>query len=152
MGGTMRCLGKIRSYLWSGIWVLAVSSILSMLVSSGCTDSQEYDPYDPLDPPPGPPELIYPLPDTNLCGGLYQNVFFDWNIVGGAEMYEVQTDSTLTWTTAVISQSPSPPIFISLHRYSRRAVYYARIRAASSGWTNYTAWSDPRRFYLRPDP
>ena len=148
----MSCPEKMISYLWSGIRVCAVFCLLVLSVSSSCTDPQEYDPYDPLDPPPGPPELIYPIADTNLCGGLYQNVFFDWNIVGGTEMYEIQTDSTLTWSTTVISRSPFPPMFILLYRYAGRATYYARIMSASSGWTNYTAWSEPRRFYLRPDP
>ena len=148
----MLCLEKKASYPWSGIRFCAVFCLLVLLFSCSCKDPEEYDPYDPLDPPPGPPELLMPLPDTNLCyGPRIHNVFFDWTIAGGAEMYEIQTDSTLTWSTAVISRSPSPPIFIQLYRYAGRATYYARIRAASSGWTNYTAWSEPRRFYLRPD-
>jgi hypothetical protein len=140
-------------YMWFGTIGCTVVCVILMLIGGGCTDPQEYDPYDPLDPPPGPPQLLYPLPDTNLCyGSRVHNVLFDWTIAPGAEMYEIQTDSTLTWNTAVISQSPSPPMFIALYRYTGTAVYYARIRAASSGWTNYTAWSDPTRFYLRPDP
>ena len=139
--------------MWLGIRGCTVLCTFFLLISSSCTDPQEYDPYDPLDPPPDPPELLYPLPDTNLCyGPRIHNVLFDWNTVAGAEMYEIQTDSTLTWNTAVISRSPSPPMIMQLYRYTGRAVYYARIRAASSGWTNYTDWSDPRRFYLRPDP
>lgn len=136
-----------------GIRFCVVSCLLLLFANYSCTDPEEYNPYDPLDPPPGPPALLYPLPDTNLCyGPRMHNVLFDWTVVSGAEMYEIQTDSTLTWNTAVISQSPSPPMYIPLYRYAGTAVYYARIRAASSQWTNYTVWSDSRRFYLRPDP
>ena len=132
-----------------------VAGFLALILLSanyGCKDPEEYNPNEPLDPPPDPPTLIFPLPDTNLCGGYYQGVFFDWNTVSGAEIYEIQVDSNLTFTTSELFQIGRPPTYIGLYRYAETAIYYAMIRAASSSWSNYTAWSEPRRFFLRPDP
>ncbi|MGB7054064.1 MAG: hypothetical protein WBE28_01930 [bacterium] len=127
--------------------------ITVVLISHGCKDPDEYNPEEPLLPPPGPPELLLPYPDTNLChGSPHVAVFFDWTTVSGAEIYEIQTDSTLSWSTAEITRVSSPPTYIGLYRYVENAPWYARIRAGSSNWTNYTAWSQPRRFFLRPDP
>lgn len=127
--------------------------IAAVLIGYGCKDPDEYNPEEPQFPPPGPPQLIFPYPDTNLCfGSPFQNVFFDWNTISGAEIYEIQTDSTLSWSTAEITRVTNPPTFIMLYRYAGTAPWYARIRAGSSNWTNYTDWSDTRRFFLRPDP
>lgn len=137
-------------------FVLLVAALV--LVGQGCKDPEEYDPNEPLDPPPGPPILIYPLADTNLCGGYSQTVFFDWNVVAGAEIYEIQIDTTVTFTTPdtsplhMIVQINYPPAYIGLSRYAETATYYAVIRAASASWSNYTVWSEPRRFFLRPEP
>ncbi|MBE0433299.1 hypothetical protein IBX73_07530 [candidate division WOR-3 bacterium] len=122
------------------------------LFAFGCTDPEEYDPSQPLDPPPAAPTIIYPLADTNLCGGILQNVFFDWNALPGAQIYQIQVDSTLAFTTAELLQFTQPPAYIALIRYAETATYYAVIRAASTSWSNYTNWSEPRRFFLRPDP
>ena len=133
--------------------LLIILSIAAVLVGKGCKDPDEYDPEEPQFPPPGPPQLILPYPDTNLCSGSpFQNVFFDWNTVSGAEIYEIQTDSTLSWSTAEITRVSNPPTFIRLYRYAGTAPWYVRIRAGSVNWTNYTDWSDTRRFFLRPDP
>ena len=132
---------------------LVILLIMAVLIGYGCKDPDEYDPEEPQYPPPGPPQLILPYPDTNLCSGSpFQNVFFDWSTVSGAEIYEIQTDSTLSWSTAEITRATNPPTYIGLYRYSGNAPWYARIRAASSNWTNYTDWSESRRFFLRPDP
>ena len=133
--------------------LLIILLIAAVLVGNGCKDPDEYDPEEPQFPPPGPPQLILPYPDTNLCSGSpFQNVFFDWNTVSGAEIYEIQTDSTLSWSTAEITRVSNPPTFIRLYRYAGTAPWHARIRAGSVNWTNYTDWSDTRRFFLRPDP
>jgi hypothetical protein len=127
--------------------------IAGVLISHGCKDPDEYNPEEPLLPPPPPPELLLPHPDTNLCSASsFQNVFFDWNTASGAQIYEIQTDSTLSWRTAEITRIDHPPAYILLYRYAGTAPWYARIRAGSSNWTNYTAWSETRRFFLRPDP
>jgi len=44
-----------------------------------------------------------------------------------------------------------PPLCLPLIYYHNITIYYARVRAGSSGWTNYTDWSECRRFYLRID-
>jgi len=130
-----------------------ILALVSVIITAGCKDPDEYDPNEPLDPPPGPPNLLFPLPDTNLCSSsASQNVFFDWNTVSGAEIYQIQVDSILTFETAELLQYSFPPTYILLYRYEDRAAYYARIRAGSHRWTNYTDWSGVRRFYLRPDP
>lgn len=127
--------------------------IVFVLMGHGCKDPEDYNPEEPQFPPPPPPELLLPYADTNLChGSPHVPVFFDWTTVSGAELYEIQTDSTLSWSTAEITRVSSPPTYIGLYRYVENAPWYARIRAGSSNWTNYTAWSETRRFFLRPDP
>lgn len=128
------------------------------LLTSGCKDPDEYDPTQPLEPPPGPPALIHPMPDTNLCGGVYQIVFFDWHAIPGAQMYELQIDTSVTFTTPdtvifhMLLLIALPPAHVELYRYADPATYYAVIRAGSTSWSTYTEWSEPRRFFLRPDP
>lgn len=126
--------------------------LFMVIIIYGCKDPEEYNPEEPLLPPPAPPEILLPYADTNLCGAPNQNVYFDWTIVSGAEIYEIQIDSTLSWNTAEITRVSHPPTYIGLYRYAETAQYYAHIRAGSSLWTNYTAWSEPRRFFLRPEP
>lgn len=148
---TQKNMKRYRSY-----FILLVAALV--LVGNGCKDPEEYDPNEPLDPPPGAPNLIYPLADTNLCGGYSQIVFFDWNVVPGAEIYEIQIDTSLAFTTPASSefhmlvQVHNPPAYIGLARYAETATYYAVIRAGSSSWSNFTVWSEPRRFFLRPEP
>ena len=140
---------RLKSTVIHGMFL----ALIFVLITVGCKDPDEYDPSQPLDPPPGPPNLIFPLPDTNLCSSsLLQNVFFDWNTVSGSEVYQIQADSLITFETAELFQYSYPPTYIQLYRYDGRATYYARIRAGSHRWTNYTDWSEVRRFYLRPDP
>ncbi len=124
-----------------------------ILAAPGCKDPDEYNPEEPQYPPPGPPVLLLPYADTNLCcSSPHVPVFVDWTTVSGAEIYEIQTDSTLSWNTAEITRASHPPITIGLYRYAETAPWYVRIRAGSTDWTNYTDWSQSRRFFLRPDP
>jgi hypothetical protein len=126
--------------------------IMAVLIGHGCIDPEEYKPENPQFPPPGPPQLILPYPDTSFYSGSSQMaVYFDWSTVNGAEIYEVQTDSTLSWSTAMMMRFSNPPTYIQLYRYAVVATYYARIRAGSSSWTNYTEWSEPHKFYLKAD-
>jgi hypothetical protein len=139
----------LKSILMHGM-ILAIVFLLTIV---GCKDPDEYDPSQPLDPPPSPPAILYPMADTNLCSSsAYQSVFFDWNTIGGAEVYQIQVDSIYSFQTAELFQFSYPPTYVQLYRYTDRAAYYARIRAGSTRWTNYTDWSEVRRFYLRPDP
>lgn len=152
MGGIMLSVNEQKQFCRGRIFSIFLLIAL-ILISHGCKDPDEYNPEEPLLPPPAPPELLLPLADTNLCSASpYPNVFFDWSTVSGAEIYEIQTDSTLSWSTAEITRMNHPPTYIMLYRYAGTAPWYARIRAASSNWTNYTDWSEARRFFLRPDP
>lgn len=111
-----------------------------------CTDPDEYNPQDPKLPPPDPPELTMPLPDTVICGG---PVFFDWIVPAGSEVFQIQTDTTPSFNTADMFQTFATAAYISLEYYgTSRITYYARIRAGSSHWIDYTVWSAVRRFYL----
>ncbi len=149
---------EIRQYMKHFRFCVIVIIAALIVCGHGCKDPDEYDPNDPPEPPPGPPVIIYPLADTNLCGGYGQIVFFDWSLVSGAQIYEIQIDTTVTFTTPdtsplhLLIQTNHPPAYIGLTRYAETATYYAVIRAASSSWSNYTVWSEPRRFFLRPEP
>ncbi|UCF70634.1 MAG: hypothetical protein JSW49_10645 [candidate division WOR-3 bacterium] len=127
--------------------------LLTIVINYGCVDPDDYRPEDPpLLPPPDPPHLLLPHPDTTiytLSGS--ENVLFDWTTVAGAEIYEIQTDTTLSWSAPAIRMAENPPVNIALYRYAEIATYYVRIRAGSARWTNYTDWSEPRRFFIRLD-
>ncbi len=83
---------RLKSTVIHGMFL----ALIFVLIAVGCKDPDEYDPTQPLDPPPGPPNLLFPLPDTNLCSSsLIQNVFFDWNTVSGSEVYQIQADSII---------------------------------------------------------
>lgn len=124
-----------------------------MLITYGCKDPEEYGPEEPpLLPPPDPPQLILPYPDTALYTfSSPHSVLFDWTTVSGAEIYEIQIDRTMSWSTAMIIRANHPPIYIALYCYAVVSPYYVRIRAGSAQWTYYTDWSEPRRFWLRMD-
>ncbi len=140
---------RLKSIITHGT-ILAIVFFLTVV---GCKDPDEYDPNQPLDPPPSPPTILFPIADTNLCSAsALQSVFFDWNTVGGTEVYQLQVDSILSFETAELLQFSYPPTYVQVYRYADKATYYARMRAGSTRWTNYTDWSEVRRFYLRPDP
>jgi len=126
--------------------VITLISVAVLLANISCTDPEEYNPQEPKLPPPYPPEIIKPLPDTVICGG---PVLFDWTVPAGSEVFQIQTDTTLSFNTAEMFQTFASAAILGLEYYgTRRITYYARIRAGSSRWTDYTIWSDARRFYL----
>jgi hypothetical protein len=125
---------------------LALISVVVMIACISCTDPEEYNPQEQKIPPPEPPEIIKPFPDTVICGG---PALFDWTIPAGSEIFQIQTDTTPFFNTADMFQTTGPLAGINLDYYgSHKVTYYARIRAGSSRWTDYTVWSDIRRFYL----
>ena len=115
-----------------------------------CEDPPDPPPDDVTDPP-DPPELIQPQADTTFNGDTVQ-VYFDWTYLDGAQIYEIQVDTLLTFSTGTTYSSYAPPMILELHRYGAVTMYCCRIRAASEYWTYYTDWSEQRRFYLKPDP
>ncbi|UCG30776.1 MAG: hypothetical protein JSV53_02570 [candidate division WOR-3 bacterium] len=126
--------------------VITHISVVVLMAGISCTDPEEYNPQEQKIPPPVPPEIIEPLLDTVICSG---PVFFDWTAPSGSEIFQIQTDTIPSFITADISQSTAPGVFIFLNYYgTSRVTYYARIRAGSSHWTDYTVWSDILRFYL----
>ncbi|UCD19516.1 MAG: hypothetical protein JSU64_08955 [candidate division WOR-3 bacterium] len=127
--------------------------LLTIVINYGCLDPDEYRPEDPpLLPPPDPPHLLLPPADTTIYTlSESENVLFDWTIVDGAEIYEIQTDTTLSWSDPAIRLAENPPLNIALYRYDVIATYYVRIRAGSARWTSYTDWSESRRFFIRLD-
>jgi len=52
-------------------------------------------------------------------------------------------------STAEMLLVNSPPLCLPLIYYHSITIYYARVRAGSSGWTDNTDWSECRRFYSR---
>ena len=126
--------------------IVTYISIVVLVAGISCTDPDEYDPQEQKMPPPDPPDIIKPFPDTIICEG---SVIFDWTIPPGAEIFQIQTDTAPSFITADVFQSSAPGLFIYLNYYgTSRTTYYARIRAGSSHWIDYTVWSDIRRFYL----
>jgi hypothetical protein len=126
--------------------VITYISVVALMASICCTDPDEYNPQEQKIPPPDPPGIIKPLPDTVICGG---PVVFDWTVPAGSEIFQIQTDTAASFSTADMFQSSAPGVFIFLNYYgTSRTTYYARIRAGSSHWTDYTVWSAVRRFYL----
>jgi hypothetical protein len=119
-----------------------------LITNSSCKDPEEYDPQEPKLPPPNPPALMLPLYDTVICEG---PVLFDWAVPSGSEIFQIQADTLSSYSTAEIFLVDLPTAYIPLPYYHGRTTYWARIRAGSSGWTNYTAWSETRRFFLWPE-
>lgn len=116
-----------------------------------CKDPEDFKPVDSLLPPPSPPEVLLPHPDTIFNGDIYP-VLFDWTDIEGAERYEIETDTTPFFSTALSYSAPSPPLTIPCIRYHfPETKYYYRIRAVSTLWIYYTAWTETRFFYLRFD-
>ena len=130
-------------YIFSVIFLFVLGSIVTCKDPTGPPD-------DNITEPPDPPVLIHPQADTSYNGDAVQ-VFFDWNYLAGAQMYEIQIDTNLTFNTGSIYSAEVPPKIIELERYVYITTYYCRIRAGSEFWTYYTDWSEPRRFYLKPE-
>ncbi len=116
-----------------------------------CATTEDNEPEDQLQKPPAPPQLLLPLPDTAFPCNTTCHIPFDWVPVTGAEIYEIQSDTSSTFSTASIHQANVPPTTIGFVRYGLRTTYFWRIRAGSTLWTWYTAWSDSRKFDLVPE-
>jgi len=129
-------------------WWFAPVALLCLLA---CRDPNSYQPFDPTKPdPPAPPALSYPV--NGWKSDLYaypQNVDFAWQAVPGAQFYQIQV------TSDSLFSSPDPglrayqtSLACSLRTFG---VYYWRVRAASSNWNDYTAWSG-RFWFALPNP
>ena len=129
-------------------WHTTIFFAVLLITTSACKDPEEYNPQDPQIPPPDSPVLILPLTDTVICEG---PILLDWTIPTGSQIYQIQTDTLYTFSTAEIVSANTPPFYTYLTYYPRRTAYYARVRAGSSHWIDYTAWSEIRRFYLWPE-
>jgi hypothetical protein len=127
------------------LYIITLFSVALLLANTSCTDPEEYNPQIQKIPPPDPPDIIKPLPDTVICEG---PVIFDWTVPAGSEVFQIQADTNPYFNTASMFQVGTPAISIFLDYGTSRITYYARIRAGSSQWTDYTVWSDIRRFYL----
>lgn len=116
-----------------------------------CRDPESFKPDDPYSEAPPPPDIIYPLADTVLNGTVV-NVYFSWTAVAGAESYEIQYDTSLTWPSDWREIAAAVSSYISVRRYAFTTVYYYRIRALSAHWQEgFTEWSETRKFYVKPE-
>lgn len=131
--------------------VSVVLLLISFSVLISCMDPGDYEPEGPPEKPepPGPPVMLTPTQDAEFHCREYAWVQFDWTPVEGAQDYEIQYDTSASFTYA-FPYPAYPPASFSLIFYAPMTTYYARVRAYSSAWTWYTEWSDPRRFYLLP--
>jgi len=128
--------------------------LVALLCLLACRDPNSYQPFDPTKPdPPAAPVLSYPANGWKSDLYVYpQNVDFTWQAVPGAQFYqlEVSLDSLFGsidqsyWHPRVYQPSAADSI-----RYCGR--YFWRVRAASSNWNDYTAWSD-RFWFALPNP
>jgi hypothetical protein len=119
-----------------------------LLASMSCKNPDECNPQEPQLPPPNPPLLILPYSDTVICEG---PVLFDWTVPSGSEIFQIQTDTLYSFSTAEMFLVHSSNAYIQLPYYHGRTTYWTRIRAGCSQWSDYTAWSESRRFYLWPE-
>jgi hypothetical protein len=130
-------------------YIFTIVLLLLFGFSVNCKDPARH-PEDDVTEPPEPPVLIHPQADTSYNGDAVQ-VLFDWNYLAGAQIYEIQIDTLLSFNTGSVHSAEVPPKIIELYRYAYITTYYCRIRAASELWTYYTDWSETRRFYLKPE-
>lgn len=129
--------------------------VLYTALAITCQDPTGYEPDDPYVPAPDPPEIVYPLADTsfNATIGVPVMVLFDWTAVTSAEAYEIQHDTALAFPNDTSEITQASPVYIAFLRYSPLTTHYYRIRALSASWQDgHTAWSETRKFYIKPDP
>jgi hypothetical protein len=127
-------------------FIVAVSLSVVLLVSgASCKDPEEYNPETPKVPPPNPPQIIFPLADTVICDN---GVLFNYTVPAGSQVFQIQADTLSSFSTAEMFLRYGSFYYIALPFYHGRTTWWARVRAGSADWNNYTAWSDPRRFYL----
>jgi hypothetical protein len=129
-------------------WRFVAVALLGLLA---CRDPNSYQPSDPTkSDPPAPPVLDYPVNGWVSYDFAYpQNVNFGWQVVPGAQFYEVQ----ITWDSLFSSPDPGQRVYqtslsMSMSGYG---LFFWRVRAASSRWNDYTDWSAPFHFSL-PNP
>ncbi len=133
----------------SFLTTLSLSTLL-LITGISCKDPEEYNPEIQKIPPPDPPEIILPLTDTVICSG---GVLFDCTVPAGTQIFQIQADTLSDFsTTEMFLRYPwQLSACISLTFYHGRTTWWARIRAGSEDWNDYTDWSDNRRFYLWAD-
>ncbi len=150
-------MGKITTNrsIRSWITVLKTVGMIGLLpLALQCKDPFDWQEGDPRIPPPDPPALYKPVEDTIFFGFDGCGVSFYCEPIDGYDvMYDVQTDTTLDFSTATINSSSSSIIgaYLKRNRLKWKTDYYARVRAGSPAWTWYTAWSPSRHFYLMTD-
>jgi hypothetical protein len=116
-----------------------------------CRGVEDFQPDDPYTEAPAPPDIIFPLADT-VVNGVIVSVYFSWTAVTGAESYEIQYDTSLTWPSDWRENAAASPWYITVRRYAFTTIYYYRIRALSAHWEQgFTEWSETRKFYVKPE-
>jgi hypothetical protein len=121
-----------------------------LAIVTTCKNPDEFEPDNPYDQEaPAPPVILRPVAGTVFPCQNSKTILFDWTHVSGAQEYEIQIDTSASFSTDSIYGANNPPTTITLIRYTARTTYYCRIRAGSAYWrTLYTDWSDVRVFYL----
>ncbi len=116
-----------------------------------CRDPEDFQPDDPYTEAPAPPDLIYPLADTSFNGTVV-NVYCNWTVATGAESYEVQYDTSISYPSEWRETAAGSSCYITVRRYAFITIYYCRIRALSPAWVEgHTEWSETRKFYVKPE-
>ena len=120
-------------------------------INFGCMDPDEYKPDEPPEKlePPEAPNILLPEPDAEFRSYDHCLVQFDWSPVEGAQEYEIEIDTTSTFSHTW-PEACWPPTAVLLPFYPPKTTYFFRVRAYSSSWIWYTDWSESRRFYLLP--
>lgn len=113
----------------------------------GCRNPNDFNPpEDSLTPPPAPPELFHPLNDTVIPYWVPYELSFDWSVVNGAQLYELQISPDSTFESYAIHQPVYNSMTVVVESYGR---YFWRVRAASTAWTWYTGFSETWHFTIR---
>ena len=90
--------------------------------------------------PPPAPGMVGP---ENGATDLAQPITLDWNAVSGADMYQVQLDSSATFSGAKFVDSSMAGTHCEIDNLDEGEMYYWRVRAHNSiGWGDWSsAWS-----------
>ncbi|MEO0161685.1 MAG: hypothetical protein ABIL39_07390 [candidate division WOR-3 bacterium] len=126
----------------------AISGILMMvsIMAIDCKNPDEYKPKgDSLIPPPPPPQLLTP-PDSFVhmpfAGG--SRLYISWEPLADAESYEIKfipekhQEWTISLDTNFLIQSWADTSLFDRYQW--------QVRAYSTKWEYYTAWSSPHHF------
>ena len=132
--------------------ILYISIIICIgCILMQCPNPDEWKPGDPQVPPPDPPEIFLPKNDTAFSGGSQIRVRFEWEELAEADIYEIETDTLTTFSTAVNVQVYGSPAEVNVARTKYLQHYYGRVRAGSPAWTWFTGWSETRHFIVMTD-